>query len=94
MKPSRRASLLSAFCATFFVGLFALKVTTWTDRWVLFFLIFWFLSVIAFFRGFMRLEMLWFMDRDWTAKRAGKPTPFVSHDEFMQSALRHPDKRG
>jgi hypothetical protein len=32
-------------------------------------LVLWLLLVVAFFRGFMKLEMLWFMDRDWKAKR-------------------------
>ena len=73
MQPSRRASLLSAFFATVLIGPHFLSVTS--ERGVLFVLLLWVLCLVAFFRGFMKLEILWFMDRDWKAKRAERMSP-------------------
>jgi hypothetical protein len=76
MQPSRRCLLLSILCATISVGPLALAPNV-SERFAIFVLLLWVLLVIAFFRGFVKLEVLWFMDRDWATKRAGMHPPPV-----------------
>ena len=77
MRPSIRCLFLSALSATVLVSAvafvyWALRDMNWGQWATTFFVSWWFVCVMAFFRGFTKLEVLWFMDRDWQQKRAAR----------------------